>query len=60
MSEQALLEPFCHALARTQRPALMARLQDGVFGELLKAADSEALTNLDMQKLASTLFDLGR
>lgn len=38
----------------------MARLQDGVFGELLKAADSEALTNLDMQKLASTLFDLGR
>ena len=62
---QTLLEPFCLALARTKRPALMARLQDGVFGTLLGSAEEDsgegnsALHNFDMERLATRLFDLG-
>lgn len=56
---QALLEPFCRAAAHTKRPALLARLQDGVFGELLQAGSAGALANLDMRSLGTKLFDLG-
>ena len=56
---QALLEPFCIAAARTKRPALLARLQDGVFGELLQIGSTGALANLDMRTVAARLFDLG-
>ncbi|BDA40606.1 probable ribosomal RNA processing protein 1 homolog B at N-terminal half [Coccomyxa sp. Obi] len=56
---QALLEPFCLAAAHTKRPALLARLQDGVFGELLQTGNSGALANMDMRALAARLFDLG-
>ncbi|CAL8467083.1 g6619 [Coccomyxa elongata] len=56
---QALLEPFSLAAAHTKRPALLARLQDGVFGELLQTGNSGALANMDMRALAARLFDLG-
>ncbi|KAK9916211.1 hypothetical protein WJX75_000105 [Coccomyxa subellipsoidea] len=56
---EALLEPFCIAAARTKRPALLARLQDGVFGELLQIGSTGALANLDMRTVAARLFDLG-
>ncbi len=56
---QALLEPFCLAAAHTKRPALMARLQDGVFGELLGVGSSGALANMDMRTMGARLFDLG-
>ncbi len=56
---QALLKPFCLAAAHTKRPALLARLQDGVFGELLQTGNSGALANMDMRALDARLFDLG-
>ncbi len=56
---QALLDPFCLAAAHTKRPALLARLQDGVFGELLQTGKSGALAHMDMRVLAASLFDLG-
>lgn len=63
---QAVLEPFCAALAGTRRPALAARLQDGVFGELLTRTSGAAppgvgapLAALDLRALGGRLFDLG-
>ncbi len=60
---QAVLEPFCAALAATKRPALAARLADGVFGELQQqqkeGGSASALQNLDAQALAARLFELG-
>jgi hypothetical protein len=57
--EQALLNPFSQAAALTRRPALLARLQSGVFEQLLSADGSSALCNLDTKQLASRLFELG-
>ena len=56
---QAVLEPFCIALAQTKRPALAARLQDGVFGALLERGCAGTLARLDMRALAERLFELG-
>jgi hypothetical protein len=55
---QVLLQPFCHAAARTQRKVLLNRLRHSFFGELIKAG-TEAIANLDLQRLANTLFELG-
>ena len=57
-----MLEPFCASLAGTKRPALAARLQDGVFGELLarsSAGGDAPLATLDLRALGGRLFDLG-
>jgi len=57
---QALLEPFGAALAATGRPALMARVRDGVFCELAEGAGAEpAFAELDGGALSADLFALG-
>ena len=57
---QALLEAFSAALAVTGRPPLVARLRDGVFGELAAAAGSApAFAALDTGALGADLFALG-
>lgn len=57
---QALLQAFSAALAATGRPPLVARLRDGVFGELAAAAGSApAFAALDMGALGADLFALG-
>lgn len=56
---QALLEPCCASLACTKRAALLHRLQDGVFEPLLEGGQDDALAELDTQRLATCLFDLG-
>jgi len=57
---QALLEPFGAALAATGRPALMARVRDGVFCELAEDAGAEpAFAELDAGALSADLFALG-
>ena len=57
---QTLLEAFSAALAATTRPPLVARLRDGVFGELAAAAGSaRAFAALDMGALGADLFALG-
>jgi len=48
------------ALAATGRPALVARVRDGVFGELAEAAGTEpAFADLDAGALSADLFALG-
>ena len=57
---QVLLEAFSAALAATGRPPLVARLRDGVFEELARAAGSApAFAALDAGALAADLFALG-
>lgn len=58
-----LLEPFCQALAVARAPAMVHRVQQGLFLPLLEEvqqpSEGDVLQHLDIQQLAGHLFDLG-
>ncbi|KAL0040673.1 hypothetical protein WJX79_001241 [Trebouxia sp. C0005] len=60
---QALLEPFCQTLAKTNRAAFLPRLREAVFDavidEVLRPSEKMPLRHLGINQFADHLFQLG-
>eukprot|EP00798_Chlamydomonas_sp_ICE-L_P021514 gene21514-28497_t len=58
-----LMQPLCDALAAADDKAMSSRIREGVFDELLEElrnpSEGEPLKNMDIQGLATMIFDTG-